>query len=56
VRVTFVIRHVIRMRHIAICGQPGFTVFFHIISQSARFSGKKVTEHKMCFDFSATFI
>ena len=26
------IQHAIRMRHIAICGLPGSTIFFHIIS------------------------
>jgi len=27
----------------------GAAIFFHIISQAARFSGKKVFEQKMCF-------
>jgi hypothetical protein len=26
----------------------GSAIFFHIISKAARFSGKKVVEHKMC--------
>jgi hypothetical protein len=30
-----------------ICGLPGCAVFFHIISQMASFSEKRVTEHKM---------
>jgi hypothetical protein len=43
-----------RMRHIAIRVLPGPTVFFHIVSQMARFS-KKLLKFKMCFFiFSAT--
>ena len=30
--VVFDIRHAMRVRHIIICGLPGSTVFFHIIS------------------------
>ena len=26
-----VIQHAMRMRHIVICGLPGFTIFFHIL-------------------------
>ena len=49
------IQHAMRMRLIVICGLPGSTIFFHIVSQNARFKKKKVIEHKMCvLIFSAT--
>jgi hypothetical protein len=42
-------QHIIRMRHIIVCGLSGSTVFFHIISQRHDFRKKKVIEHKkMC--------
>jgi hypothetical protein len=37
-----------RMRHIFICGLLGSTVFFHIFSQTAWFSGGKKFEHTVC--------
>ena len=46
-----VIQYAMRMHHIFICGLPALHYFFHIISQMAQFSRKKVAEHKMCIWF-----
>jgi len=42
------IHHAMRMRHIVICGQPGCTIFLHIILQKARFSKKKTLLNIKC--------
>ena len=31
-----------RMHHIVICGLPGSTIFFHIISKNSKFLGEKM--------------
>ena len=43
-----------RMRPIVICYLPGYTIFFHIVSQPARFFGgeKKLSNIKFVFWFS----
>jgi hypothetical protein len=42
--------------YIAIFGLPRSTIFLHIISQTERFSGGKVTEHKICLTFVFYFM
>ena len=50
------IQHAMGMHHV-ICGLPHSTIFFHIISQTARFKKKKVFEHKTrVSNFSTTFV
>ena len=45
-----------RMRHTVNGGMSGSNILFHIIiTQKARFSGEKVIEQKMCFDFLYRF-
>jgi len=59
VSVGLVIQHAMPVRRIyctVICGLSDATVFPHIISQAARFSGggKKIIEYKLCVFISST--
>jgi hypothetical protein len=52
--VPLLIQHATR-RRIANRGLSGSTTVFDIISQTARFSERKITENKTCFDFLYNF-
>jgi len=50
----FLIQLAKRMRRIVYCVLSGCTVIFHIISQKARISERKIIEHKICVLISST--
>ena len=41
-----VIHHAMRMRHAVICGLSGCTMFFHIITQTARYLRERKIEYE----------
>jgi hypothetical protein len=49
------IQHAMRMRHIVIGGLSGSTIFSTLSYKRHGFRGKKVTDHKICFDFLYNF-
>jgi hypothetical protein len=51
------IQHAMLMHPIVLCGLPGFTTFFHFISEMATFFKKvKVIADKMCVLISSTIL
>jgi hypothetical protein len=50
--VTLSIQHAMRMHNVVFCGLSGSTIFLHIISQTARFSGGGLLKTKCEFLFS----
>jgi hypothetical protein len=54
--VASVTQHAMPMRHIVIYGLIRSTLFFPLISQTARFSTKRYSTQNVCFEFSATIV
>jgi len=48
-------QHVMRMRHIAMCGLPNYTIFLYIISLTARQKKKEWNTKCLFWIFSTTF-
>jgi len=55
VSVALVIQHAMRMRSFVTCGLSRCMVFSPHLINGTIFGGKKVTGHKMCFDFLYKF-
>ena len=46
VSVALGIQHAMRMQHIVICGPPRSTIFYHILSYTARFAKENLLKRK----------
>ena len=46
------IQHGMRMRRIILLSVPPYNIFPHYLINGTIFAGKKVIEHKMCFNVS----